>query len=574
MRDTHLHSVIVQYKTLLIQSADTEFYIYIGKDRIYEPFVQLIEEKSRHVFLEAVENQSTDSFVVDVITRDNEIESIYMQIEFEPQHMVIELESVNELVMGQEFYRKLHNMNLDLLGLHNDIMFTYNDEKQCVKLYTPDFRRCTKTYTLEEFVSEIRGNMVETESDKLDELVISLKMKSGSFVHTFTGNIITASEDCKKSIVKGIAVRDVESIDVAGYIHRGSNKANASHIIEKDPLTGTYSKREIDNMARKAIDVEKQPNVAVCIIDIDYFKRVNDTFGHLKGDEVLKTVAEIIRSEVGSKGVVGRFGGDEFLVLLYDVEDMDQCRELLSSIKNRVKTTFPASEDNSSVTATLSIGCAVYPKDADNYVDIFNLADYCLYLAKDKGRNRYIIYRPELHGSVEEIHDQYTNNRRIDNRKNMAMGDVLCMIEDQHYNEASYTADMLVDDLVDNLSFERIICLSGKPLKCCCMSGINLPSEEVINECAMILGNAAYNDIFENDVIIIDNVQMLKSIDENIYNAYTRMNIKSIIMVRFLDAAGKPSLVSLEMTTASVAWNRNQVYNYRKIARMLAKYEL
>lgn len=574
MKDMHLHSVIVQYKTLLVLSADTDFYTYIGQKRLYDPFSSFIEEGSRVAFLQAIEERATQFFVAGIIRANGMVEPSYIRISFEEQHMRFEIESIAELVNGQEMYRRLYGMNQDLLGLHNDIVFTYDDEQKCVMLYTPDFRRCTKTYTLQEFVAEVRGNIKEAEYEKLDELVLSLQMKSGSFAYTFAGSIITGSEASKNSVVKGIAVNGMDAIDVMGYIHRGSNKGNASHVIEKDALTDTFSKREIDNMARKTIDVQKQPNVALCIIDVDYFKRVNDNFGHLKGDEVLKEVANIIKTEVGNSGVVGRFGGDEFMVLFYDVENMLLCREKLTSIKDRVRTTYPKSDDNSTVAVTLSIGCSVYPKDADNYLDLFNLADFCLYMAKDKGRNRYIVYNPDKHGTPEEIRDRYNNNRRIDSRKDVAMGDVLCMIEDQHYGEATYTPEMLVDDLVDNLSFERIVCLTGNPLKCRCMSGINLVSEEIITECTKVLGAQNYDDVFNDDVLIIDNVEMLKSINENIYNSYVRMNIKSAILVRFLDAAGKPSLVSLEMTTATVSWNRNQVYNYRKIARMFGKYEL
>lgn len=574
MKDLHLHSVNLEYRTLFMMSADADFYDYIGHDRLYEAFTQLLDEKSQTIMLNAIENRVTEPFVVNIIKGNKEAEQAYVRITYEETYMVVELEAISELMEGQELYRKLYGLNQDLLGLHNDIVFTYDAKEQCVKLYTPDFRRCMKTYTLQEFIGEVRGNIKKEEYKKLDELVLSLKTEAGSFAYTFTGNIITGSEECKNSVVKGIAVKNIELIDVMGYIHRGSNKGNATHVVEKDALTGTYSKREIDNIARRVIDVEKQQNIAVCIIDLDYFKKVNDNFGHLMGDEVLKEVANIIKKEVGNGGVVGRFGGDEFLAMFYDVEDMELCRGKLSSIKNQVSLKYPKSSDNSTVELSLSIGCAVYPKDADNYTDLFNLADFCLYRAKDKGRDRYIIYSAEQHGTLENIQSQYNNNRRIDSRKDAAMGDVLCMIEDLHHNDSHYTPEMLVDDLVDNLFFESIVCFSGSPLRCRCMSGINLPSVENLNQCAEMVEESACDFAFKDDILMADNTDSLKIIDEKIYNVCVRMGIKAVILVRFKDIAGKPGVVALQMSTKAYAWNRSQLYNYRKIARMFGKYEL
>lgn len=574
MKDIHLHSIIINCKSFEILSADTGFYAYLGHERFFNSFDRLIHEDSRERFMRAVKEKETKPFVIDMMRADKEIVTVYMRISYEGDKLSIEMETVDELRMGQEQYRKFNALHMDLLGLHYDTIFTYDIHADAFKLYTPDFRRCTRTCSLTEIIDEIRGNIKDSDYEKLDNLLISLKSETGSFVYTFEGNIISTAAKCKTSIVKGFCVDNFDDMTVVGYIHRGSNKGNASHVVEKDALTGTYSKNEIANIVRRTIEVEHQLNVTICIIDIDYFKSVNDNFGHMMGDVVLKEVAEIIKSEVGNDGVVGRFGGDEFFVMFYDVDNMEHYREKIRSIKNIVCTKYPKTEDNSSVSITLSIGCAAYPKDADNYDDLFSLADYCLYLAKDKGRNRYIIYDAAKHGTLAEIKDYFSNNRRIDTRKDLAMGDVLCMIGDKHHNDDAYTPEMLVDDLVENLPIERIVCLIGKPLRFRCMSGINLKSEKVINECAEILAENAYDEEFENDVLVVDDIEKLKNISEELYGAYNRMDIKSFVLVRFIDAAGKPSLISLEMTTKKIAWNLNQMYNYRTIARMFGRYEL
>jgi len=574
MKNIHLHSVTVNLNTLDILSADTDFYGFIGRDRLYNTFEKFIHPDCRDRFFNIVGNRDTAPFVIDIAATDNTPIPTYMIITYDEDRMDITLEPVTDLVEGQEFFGNYLNMAQDLLGLHNDLVFTYDAETNLIRFFTPDSRRCTSTYTLEECVTMVKERVKKSEYDLLEQLLISIKSGSGSFAYTFTGNIIAQSEDCKSSIVKGIATKNIESISTVGYIHRGSNKAAASHVIERDALTGVYSKAEIAGIARKAIEIDHQENICICIMDIDYFKMVNDNFGHMAGDVILKEVADIISKEVGSMGVVGRFGGDEFYVMFYDVEDMELCREKLRSIKNIVNTKYPKTEDNSKISITLSIGCANYPKDADNYDDLFTLADFCLYRAKDKGRNRYIIYNQEKHGTLEEIKNYFNNNRRIDSRKDMAMGDVICMISDKHFNDSTYTPDMLIDDLVENLPFERIVCLGGKPLTFRYMSGINLASSDVIKEYSNVFDANQYNSTFDNDLIIVNDTEILKNKNIDVYNAYKAMGVKSFILVKFYDKVGKTCFLSLEMTTTTVAWNLNQTYNYRTIARLFSRYEI
>lgn len=574
MRNIHLHNVTVDIESLDILSADTDFYAYIGSNRLYNTFEKFICSDDHNKFMEIIGNRDSAPFIVNLLDKDNNPIPTYMSINYEDDRMFIELEDIQELRDGQELMNKLLNNSLDVLGLHNDIVFSYNRSAGYIKLFTSDARRCTHTYSLDDFISEVRSLIPESEYELLDKLIISLNSTSGSFAYTFTGNILKHAEKCKSSIVKGIATNRLDSISVLGYIHRGSNKGNASHVIEKDALTGTLSKNEIASIARKAIEVDHQHNVCICIIDLDYFKNVNDNFGHMTGDKVLKEVADIIISEVGVMGDVGRFGGDEFFVIFYDVADMEKYREKLRSIKNIVNTRFPKTDNNSKPSITLSIGCASYPKDADNYEDLFTLADFCLYRAKDKGRNRYIIYSAEKHGTLEEIKNFFNNNRRIDSRKDMAIGDVISMINDKHYMDKKYTPEMLVDDLVENLPVERIICLSGTPLKCRCMSGINLPTKKSINSSSALLETSGIKNKFKDDILVVNDIEILKNFSDEVYQAYKNMEVKSFVQVQFLDAAERPCLISLETTTAATSWNMNQMFNYRSIARMFSRFEL
>ncbi len=164
-----------------------------------------------------------------------------------------------------------------------------------------------------------------------------------------------------------------------------------------DTMTGLLNKAAIAEIT-KGLTLRPDSNFYFCLLDIDHFKRVNDTLGHMKGDEVITEVAHLVRDCVGSEGVVGRFGGDEFMIIFENVNQKPHLRTLLGDIREHVEKKYSVSEND--LHLTVSIGAALYPDYAKNYDDLFRLTDRMLYRAKEKGRNRYIIYTPEVHGDI------------------------------------------------------------------------------------------------------------------------------------------------------------------------------
>ena len=164
-----------------------------------------------------------------------------------------------------------------------------------------------------------------------------------------------------------------------------------------DPMTGLLNKKTITDYAINLTMVNPRKQFYFCLMDIDHFKNVNDSFGHMKGDEVIIDVAHIIHDKVGSNGLVGRIGGDEFMLVLERVDNKPKVREVLSSIRETVETKYKDMPEGMNI--TVSIGTAFYPDYADDYDALFKLTDKMLYLAKQKGRNRYT---PEIHGNVNE----------------------------------------------------------------------------------------------------------------------------------------------------------------------------
>lgn len=154
-----------------------------------------------------------------------------------------------------------------------------------------------------------------------------------------------------------------------------------------DELTGLYNRRHFQNVLhlewKRALRFNRP--MALMMIDVDFFKKYNDTFGHLKGDEALKKLARILFEHVREVDTVARFGGEEFVVLLPDtsLSDAVSVAEKLRSLVERARN-LDVPENTS---LTISIGVAAYPEIVKSEEDLLNAADKALYQSKDKGRN-------------------------------------------------------------------------------------------------------------------------------------------------------------------------------------------
>ena len=192
-----------------------------------------------------------------------------------------------------------------------------------------------------------------------------------------------------------------------------------------DEMTGVLSKTAITDYAKKLMAQTPTRNFYFFIMDVDNFKGINDTYGHMKGDEVIVEVAHIAKECVGDKGLVGRIGGDEFALVLEKIHEEEELRNVLRDIRYNVREKY-ADEDNN-FTITTSLGGALYPADASNYDAMFRLADKMLYIAKAKGRDRYIIYTPSVHGDWKDDAEVVTISQRTKQNqvKNMLIMDIL-----------------------------------------------------------------------------------------------------------------------------------------------------
>jgi len=137
--------------------------------------------------------------------------------------------------------------------------------------------------------------------------------------------------------------------------------------------------------------VRHEKKIAFFIIDVDYFKQVNDTYGHDKGDSVLKSTGAILQQQFGSlPGVVARLGGDEFAICMDDIEDANIVEEKCKTLKEQLSK-IKCSEADTGISVSVGVAIAAFSLRPPHYSDIFSAADATLYRVKAKGRNGYEI---------------------------------------------------------------------------------------------------------------------------------------------------------------------------------------
>ncbi len=164
-----------------------------------------------------------------------------------------------------------------------------------------------------------------------------------------------------------------------------------------DSLTGLYNRRYLETYLKGLMDnaVERRKPLALLMLDIDHFKIVNDTHGHLVGDKVLQAVAEALTNSLRSVDMIARIGGEEFVVVMPDTSE-EFAEAVAERLRRRVADTHVSCDGvDEPVTVNISIGLTMRTGEDKSVEDLMKRADKALYGAKNTGRNRVVSDIPE-----------------------------------------------------------------------------------------------------------------------------------------------------------------------------------
>lgn len=403
---------------------------YIHPDDV-ESFKKFVEDKSftggEEVFRLKKKNNEWRYNIMRIHTEKGMIEN--------RRNIGVEIIDIDESVGDYETAMDSLSRVRLLMSLTDEFAFIYDKETNMFKMFKYD--RFNRIILYDMDIDQWKREMLSKsyvkydEKAMLDTLVLNMKTYADSFSIKMNCAIRTQSDIFEavrfigtvhnESSTNKIIVGRVVSDESVGH---ASTAMEIMNELQYDSLTGVYNKKTITEYAKKRIAEEKEKRIVIAILDVDNFKSVNDTFGHLYGDKVLARVGGRLKEIVGEDGVIGRIGGDEFMIVFNGLDDDQVLRGMLRAIRTQIKWEF--AEDFENLSITCSIGASIFPVNGRDYEDLFKKADCCLYIAKEKGRDRYVFFRDEMHRASYEAMlnknqlNAMKNPREIRELKNVA----------------------------------------------------------------------------------------------------------------------------------------------------------
>lgn len=250
---------------------------------------------------------------------------------------------------------------------------------------------------IEDLVDINEARALETGSPLSVPREIVLRSKSGESVPvSYTGSIVNSAEG-----PTGDRIYAAQNIT-----ERRKAEQRIRYLARIDALTKVPNRMQFQHLLQRAIARAKRSNRSICLlyVDIDHFKDINDTFGHLAGDTTLETVAHRLTESLPAESVIGRLAGDEFAVIIDKLDTDTDVRPYVDKLARKLldRLADPFYVQGNEVFMTASMGVAFYPGDAPNVIDLIRNADAALYHAKKNGGNVFSYYVPEMNEAAVE----------------------------------------------------------------------------------------------------------------------------------------------------------------------------
>lgn len=176
--------------------------------------------------------------------------------------------------------------------------------------------------------------------------------------------------------------------------------------VQLDTATGLYNKSATEELISIAVNNKSQPGSAVLITDIDDLKKINDTLGHAEGDRAIAMVASVLKMHFRSTDIIGRIGGDEFMVLLNGTNEEDKIKSILTALCRKISSLRVGEKNDYPLRCSMGV---VISKTEDDFSELYRKADKALYFVKRDTKNSFAIYDPEMENSEYQYKSSETN---------------------------------------------------------------------------------------------------------------------------------------------------------------------
>ncbi len=582
-------------KDFYLKIADETLYRFLGEFDIY-PITKNIHPDEVNEFIAKVKNisiGSTDFIVLRLrkttnVPRTTVFDENYVIPEEQYVPVVIFIKKCHSDAKNSDFFNieiyhiwYLHNCakNLDneldkymaILNLSEDLYFEYSPDKKEVVLFKfeENEKRIKFTGSVESFVKKLNEQEYNVNPVTFDKLIFDIENLSNSFFHILKSDILSKDGSCERICIRGLTVNKNQNKKIVLGILKNSKFISQSDIdfLENqaniDSLTGLLNKKAITDTIKLKMKSNSVKTLSLIMMDVDYFKDINDNYGHMFGDEVLVTVSETLKTIVGNRGVVGRIGGDEFLIGIENLSTENELRSILRAIRSKIEWTY-----SGQIKITTSLGTATWPNDASDYETLLKLADKCLYIAKEKGRNRFIIYIKEKHGTLSSV-DLSSKAISMKPKINITQkSEHICKIIEtlSNYDNLNDTIINVADSLKYYYLFDKCMIFYGDNLEKIYSSNSTEDDLKIID----ILDK--YKDIFDyRNLLVVGNYLSTEIKNIDLYNFLHKTKNYSTIQYLIKEGPFIKGLIVITTYEHSNKWSEVDINYLAIIFKLISK---
>ncbi len=378
----------------------------------------------------------------------------------------------------------------------------------------------------------------------------------------FDNNVEHLSKEMAESIILKNKIDAEKDDSLAGMFSWAKVDSNIYNVSQeyynnnlKDQGMNILNKRAIIEYAKNALDRRENRTVYLAILDLDNFKNVNDSYGHMEGDRVLITVGEIMKEALGHSGVCGRIGGDEMMLVIDKVTEYVQLRNILRNIRTNIEWEYKKEESNYGVTC--SIGVATFPDYGQDFESLFNIADRMLYLAKSKGKNRYIIYIPEIHDAQTVPSVNINDEKHLAQLRENKLGSLQHLISDYLVKNIA-VHEVIFSDLGYGYDLDEILFVYNQGKLAFSWTRNGVISD--VRKIRTYNPSKVFDTLFDQfDLLVIDGLYKIESKEPELLNFLKKNGTESVVFYRMHQNNQPDGYVMFGRKNHRMKWSENEI---------------
>lgn len=572
---------------LTIVSANSGFLDLLGysKDELLKTFknhfIEMIYENDRNMVMEALGSQLNSGDIVEIFYRvrrkDGELVWVWdrgravegcMGTMFycamfeitEQQHRQ------DKLISAVERYKVILDQCTDIIfewDIHEDSLFLSSNWYKKFG-YLPLSKDISKTiltsenvysddvHVFEEFIQNANSGVSYREAD--------VRLWDNSSSYRWYRIRCTTQFDNDKNPLKVIGV----IIDI------NDEKLQKTKLMEqasRDTLTKLYNKKSTESLVEAILQSETDSH-ALLIVDVDNFKDVNDKYGHLCGDAVLTTLSLELQNIFRSTDIIGRIGGDEFLVFMADILSIDDVKKRASEvvqILNNIKL-------NIDIELSCSVGIALYNRDAKDYIGLMNCADKALYSVKSRGKASYAFYDSKMMGvqfpANTRTNEEYVEGESVLSPSRMMVEYVFKLLSSSSDTEEAINKMLELVGKMYGVSRMYVFEVSDDQKKCSntfewCNENI-VPQIDKLQNMDFERDLTGFFDCYDDSgIFYCQNVDLLR---ENLRNFLKSQNIIAMLQCQMRDGNIFRGYVGFDECCENRYWTKDHIETLRLIS--------